>query len=310
MRSNSAGSTISSRPIGNILSLIGVLIACHFDLGLLGLFAVVFLPGFVLNILMFVGLLRHTRWLDPSYGRLLSLDFFDRGALRKLLSVGILFFVQQVCDISLYTAPAILISSLLGAAAVTPFNIGQRLFSLFLVVQNAFLPPLWPAYSEAKAMCDWAWVRRTLRRSILATLVLTIAPMTLASVFGGPVLQLWVGRKTDAAALPGQMLLWMLFAWNVIVVLQQPYAFLLSGMSEVKRLSIYRIITAVSSIGLMLGLGPRFGLPGIVAGLIAAMLVSLLGGVLETRRFLRDAALHNPAPLPAPADSPLAAAVS
>ena len=286
--------------ISNVLSLTGIILACHFDLGVLGLFAMVFIPGFTLNIVMLGGLLRRLKWFDRSYGSWRSFDFFDLASLKSLLGVGALFFIQQVCDISLYTAPAILISSMLGAAAVTPFNIGQRLFSLFLVVQNAFLPPLWPAYSEAKAMCDWAWVRRTLRRSLLASLLLTIAPMTLAVIFGGPVLHLWIGKKTAPEAFPTQTLLWLLFAWNVIVVLQQPYAFLLSGMSEVRRLSIYRIVTAVASIGLMLGLGPKMGLGGVVLGLIGAMLISLLGGVLETRRFLREAASQPPAPAPLP----------
>lgn len=292
--------------IGNVLSLVGIILACQLDLGLLGLFVMVFAPGFVLNLVMLGGLLRWLKWFDRSHGSLWSFDFFDLASLKSLLTVGLLFFVQQICDISLYTAPAILISSLLGAAAVTPFNIGQRLFSLFLVVQNAFLPPLWPAYSEAKAMCDWAWVRRTLRRSLLASLLLTIAPMTLAVVFGGPVLQLWIGQKNAADALPTQALLWLLFGWNVIVVLQQPYAFLLSGMSEVRRLSVYRIVTAIASIGLMLILGPRLGLNGIVLGLIGAMLVSLLGGWLETRRFLRDAARQTAPPSPglAPAAVP------
>lgn len=284
--------------LGNFLSLCGVLLACRLNAGILGLFAVVFVPGFFLNLLMIGGLLRWLEWLGDAYGSLRSWDFFDFASLKKLLNVGVLFFVQQVCDISLYTAPAILISSMMGAAAVTPFNIGQRLFSLFLVVQNAFLPPLWPAYSEAKAMCDWAWVRRTLRRSILASLLLTIAPMALATIFGGPVLKLWIGQKTAAGSLPTQTLLWLLFTWNVIVVLQQPYAFLLSGMSEVRRLSIYRIVTAIASIGLMLTMGSRFGLPGIVSGLIGAMLISLLGGVLETRRFLREAARQSAPPPP------------
>lgn len=281
----------------NLLGLAGVILASHFRLGLLGLFAVVLLPGFFLNLIMTVGLLRWTGWLGRKrFGGWSRAEVFDGGALRRLLSVGLLFFVQQVCDMSLYTVPALLISSMLGAAAVTPFNIGQRLFSLFLVIQNAFLPPLWPAYAEAKAMRDWAWVRRTLRRSVFASLALTITPMLAASLWAEPILRLWIGRKADAASLPGPTLLWLLFAWNAVMVMQQPYTFLLSGMSAVGRLSVYRIATAVCALGLMTLLGPTLGLPGIVTGLIAAMFVSLLGGVLETRRFLRDSARQDTAP--------------
>ncbi len=280
----------------NLLGLAGVILASRYQLGLLGLFAVVLLPGFFLNLLMTAGLLRWTGWLSRRrFGAWSHSEMFDGAALRRLLSVGLLFFVQQICDMTLYTVPALLISSLLGAAAVTPFNIGQKLFSLFLVIQNAFLPPLWPAYAEAKAMCDWAWVRRTLRRSIFASLVLTILPMLAASMWGEPILRLWIGRKADAASLPGPTLLWLLFAWNAVMVLQQPYTFLLSGMSAVRRLSAYRVATAACALGLMVLLGPSLGLSGIVGGLIAAMLISLLGGVLETRRFLRDSARQDAA---------------
>ena len=75
--------------------------------------------------------------------------------------------------------------------------------------------------------------------------------------------------------LPSASLVGMLFVWNALVVMQQPFGYMLAGLSEVRRVTLYSVSTAVTSIVLMFVLGPRFGLFGIVAGLIVAICISL-----------------------------------
>src|SRR5690606_18289846 len=128
--------------------------------------------------------------------------------LRELVALGASFGVQQLQHTLFISLPQVIISTHLGAAAVTPYNLAQRLFNLFGVVQSAFMLPLWPAYSDAKAKGDFAWIRRTLRRSIGATVLFTLVPMAVGAIFARPLLNLWVGESAD---LPSSLLVWLLF---------------------------------------------------------------------------------------------------
>jgi O-antigen/teichoic acid export membrane protein len=205
--------------------------------------------------------------------------------MRELAALGACFGVQQM-QLTLFVAlPQVIISTHLGAAAVTPYNLVQRLFNLFAVVQNAFMLPLWPAYSEAKAKGDFDWVRRTLRVSIGATVACTLVPMALGALFAHPIISAWVG--TDAV-LPSMVLVWLMFAWNALVFIGQPFGYMLAGLSEVRRLTQYAVVSSVLSTVLMVVLVSRYGAEGVVAGMTLGFLPFLLrGNIAEALLVLR-----------------------
>jgi len=181
--------------------------------------------------------------------------------------------------------PQVIISAALGAAAVTPYNLAQRLFNLFAIVQNALMLPLWPAYTDAKAHGDFKWIRRTLTFSLGATLLFAIAPMAGGAFFARPILELWVGR---GSVLPTDALIWLLFLWNALVFLQQTIGYMLAGMSEVRRLTIYAVVSIVACASLMTVLVHYYGQEGVVIGMILGFMPYLLfGNIAEAVRFFR-----------------------
>ena len=209
----------------NVCNVLGVYLACRWHLGLSAFVLAIYLPGCVINIFLNFGLFAHLGWfrrLAASADDVVRSAWLDFAELRVILKTGTLFFVQQLCALSLFTAPAVLISAILGAAAVVPFNLAQRLFSLLLVIPNGILPPLWPAYAEAKAKGDWAWISRTLYRSLGAVTGLTIVPMAVVAYFARDLLRLWTGSHEQSVILPSALLVGMLFVWNALVVMQQP----------------------------------------------------------------------------------------
>jgi O-antigen/teichoic acid export membrane protein len=118
-------------------------------------------------------------------------------------------------------------------------------------------------------------------------------PMLVGCVFAGPLIALWVGA--DAPPIE-PALIWLLFAWNTIIFFQQPFGYLLAGVSEVKRTTLYCVLTAITSTALMLLLAHPFGAPGVVLGLLLGYLpFNLVGNILETNRYLRTC-LTAPSP--------------
>jgi len=224
-------------------------------------------------------------------------DFgLSRPLVRDLLSLGGMFGIQQVATFILNAAPQIILARALGAAAVTPYNLAQRLFNLFSVAQNALMLPLWPAYSEANARGEYGWMRRTLRRSIVATCGMSILPMILAGFFARPLFRLWVGPE---ATLPSPTLVWLLLFWNAMLFIQQPFSYLLAGVSEIRRVAIYSASTAVLSLVMMNVLVRVAGAPGLVVGMLVGYVpVLFVGCIVEAQRFLRNVP-------PAPTESPL-----
>lgn len=265
--------------LGGMGGLAGVLLAAHFHFGLAGFIVAAQTPPILANAGLLALQLFQLEWLNFRSLRC------HWGTMRALLGLGAYFGVQQVHLTLMISLPEVMISTCLGAVAVTPYNLAQRLFNLFAIIQNAFMLPLWPAYSDAKARGDLRWIRRALFFSLGATLFCTITPMAVGALFAKPILGLWVGHR---AALPSGGLIWLLFAWNALVFLQQPFGYLLAGLSEVRRLTFYAVVSTLASATLMYVLVHRLAQPGVVLGMIVGFMPYLLAGnIAETVRIFR-----------------------
>jgi O-antigen/teichoic acid export membrane protein len=268
-------------------ALAGVVLAAHLRWGLAGIIVAAQAPLLLANAGLLGLLLAQLGWLNlrSMRGR--------RSTMRQLLGLGAYFGVQQMLLTLMISLPPIMISTCLGAAAVTPYNLTQRLFNFFAIIQNAFMLPLWPAYSDAKARGEFGWIRRTLFFSLRATIFCTILPMTLGALLAPRLIALWVGAN---APLPSPALIWALFLWNAATFLQQPFGYLLAGLSEVRRLTFYAGVSALASGALMEFAVRRYGPAGAVVGLLAGYLPFLIiGNIAETIRVLRRHPDRTPA---------------
>ena len=236
-------------------------------------------PLLIGNAVLLVLQLRELGWLDVREVRC------RWKTMRELGALGASFGVQQMQLTLFVSLPQVIISTQLGAAAVTPYNLAQRLFNLFSVVQNAFMLPLWPAYSDAKATSDYGWIRRTLNKSIGATVLLSILPMTLGAAFAQPLLAAWIGTE---AGLPSPTLIWLMFAWNAFVFIGQPFGYMLAGLSEVRKLTQYAVVSTGLSAVLMWVLVRNYGASGVVAGMCIGYLPFLIrANIVEALHVLR-----------------------
>ncbi|HVW22538.1 MAG TPA: oligosaccharide flippase family protein [Opitutaceae bacterium] len=267
-----------AQAVGAVGGLCGILFAVHNHWTLPGIIAATQTPLLLANAGLIIFLLARLGWLD-------RLPECRRDTMRPLLKLGAYFGVQQVLVTLMISLPSVVISTGLGAAAVTPYNLAQRLFNFFAIIQNAIMLPLWPAYSDAKARGDYVWIRRTLFFSLRAGLFAVILPMAIGALVGRPVIRIWVGSGTE---LPSRMLIGALFLWNAAVFLQQPFGYFLAGLSEVRRLTFYAVISAALSASLMYLAVHRFGAAGTVLGMLVGYLPFLiLGNITETARVLR-----------------------
>lgn len=130
---------------------------------------------------------RRRRWLT------IERRLFDRSLARSLLGVGVLFLGVQLLSAFNWSMDNLLISAVLGPEHVTPYGVQVRVFGLVGTIASMILTPLWPAYADAVAHGDHAWIRSTLRRSLVGAVAVSV-PLAFGAAVGLPlILRVWTG---------------------------------------------------------------------------------------------------------------------
>jgi O-antigen/teichoic acid export membrane protein len=252
--------------VGNIFSLGGMLVVILLHGSLVWLvFASVFTG--IVSALVNGGILFHEYpWLLPTW------HAYCRNSAKKIFKLGIMFFVLQCAFALSYTSDNIVIAQILGAAAVAVYAIPQKLFSFVSGVVSLAIIPLWPAYGEAIARGDVAWVRRVFMGSLWLVLAITI-PVCTFLVFAGPwILRVAVGKSLNV---PISLLL-VLAVWAVISAVSVVVSILLNGAGVLKEQTVPVVIATVSNLALSIFLTRRFGVIGVCLGsIITQLLVAL-----------------------------------
>lgn len=276
-----------------VWTLLAVVAGAWLKVGITSFFILTFSGSALINLIFLVILLRRLGWLR------LRRDEFHYPYLRELFLLGLFFFLQQIATIVLFTAPPLILTRALGPASVTPFNLVQRVLNLFTVVTNAALLPIWPAYAEAKAQNDWPWIRRTLQRSLLVVIGVAVIPMLAVGPFVQRIIHWWTAWSGKENVTPETSLIWLLIAWTVVNTLQQPFGYLLAGISKVRRATLYSILTSATALIAIFFLIPHQGANALPVGLIVGFVPFIfLGNVLETWVILREASRRTAAAAP------------
>jgi O-antigen/teichoic acid export membrane protein len=209
---------------------------------------------------------RHRPWLMP---RVRDVDF---RAGRGLLRVGSFFMVLQIAGLVAYSLDNIVIAQILGSGAVQEYAVPTKLFVLAPTLLSYVLIPLWPAYRESLARGDGAWVKRTLRRSIILAALINI-PSSLFLIVAGPfLLNLWVHSQVH----PTTLLMLGLGTWTIMNTLNAPFAMLLNGANIIGFQAGCSILMAIANVTISIYLVQRIGVSGAVYGSVISQLVFIL----------------------------------
>jgi O-antigen/teichoic acid export membrane protein len=219
------------------------------------------------NFAALVGLLlAYKPWLRPKVALL------DLPLARELLASGSTFFLIQISGAVVFSSDNVVMSHYLGAAQVTPYNVTWRLVALTAVLQSLIFPALWPAYAEAHARHDYAWMRRAFRITLRGTLALNVTCAVIFLAVGKTLIRWWAG----AAAVPSSALLAAMALWAVIGGFMTVESCLLAAVNRTREQGVLSIIAAAVNLGLSIVLVQRIGSVGVIAGTILSYLLVLV----------------------------------
>jgi O-antigen/teichoic acid export membrane protein len=193
-------------------------------------------------------------------------------AIRELLSSGSSFFLIQVAGVVVFSSDNLIVSHYLGAAEVTPYSVTWRLVGLAAVLQSLIFPALWPAYTEAYARRDYAWIRRTFTVTMKGTVALNFASAVILVLFGRSLIRAWAGP----AAVPTSYLLLAMAFWALISGCMSVESCLLAALNRTREQAGLSVIAAAVNIMLSVALVRHIGSLGVIAGTILSYLLVLV----------------------------------
>jgi O-antigen/teichoic acid export membrane protein len=252
---------------GSLASLLGVILVIHLHGSLPMLVAAFAGPAAAANGICLVWIcLFHKPWLKPWPSRIkgpLIGDIFRSSSQ---------FFLIQIAGLVVFNSDNIVISHYLSPAQVTPYNVTWRLVSYITAVPILILPSLWPAYSEAHAKGDLAWIRSAYARTRWVTLAVLTAGCIMLIVEGQNIVRLWAG----ASAVPSTMLLRLMCVWMFIFAITLNQSCLMGATARVKRQAVFSMIAAGANLVLSILWVKTMGVDGVILGTIVSYLLFIV----------------------------------
>jgi O-antigen/teichoic acid export membrane protein len=269
----------------SVLSLIALLAAIRTEASLPWLvlaFAGTPLIAALGNSILFFG------WLEPDLAP--NPRAVSRAMALRVANTGLLFFVLQIISGVLYASDSVVIAQMLGASAVTGYAVPLSLFNLVNVLIAMALTPLWPAYGEAIARGDNAWVRRIFVRSLIAAVGVASAASIFLLVVGQKLIALWVGHAVEVPFL----LLLGLACWKVIEAGGNAVATFLNGAHIISPQVAIGAVTAIVGIVLKIALVKALGVPGVVwATIVAYTICAIVPFIFIVQKVYANVLLPN-----------------
>jgi O-antigen/teichoic acid export membrane protein len=139
--------------------------------------------------------------------------------------------------------------------------LSQQLLSVANLLLNVTIAPLWPAYGEAAARADIAWIRRTFVRSVWVSFVIVLPTFVLVALFGRTVIQLWTGRPD---IVPTLSLLMACNIWAIVMAWDRAAAVLLNGLGRMIGQATYGTVIPIFALLIAYVFATKFGAAGVI----------------------------------------------
>jgi O-antigen/teichoic acid export membrane protein len=194
-------------------------------------------------------------------------------AVKRILNTGVLFVVLQLGLAISFASDKLIIARLLGAEAVASYSVYERVFGVGVNLMLVMLLPIWPAYAEAWARKDKAWVRQALSRSLAIAFGASASFAVLITIYGSSIVSLWTRKNVPVEPI----VLYCLGIWCVLQSVVSALSMLLNGLNMIRVQVMASIATACVAIPLKFILVGHIGPAGaVLASSVAAACFTLI----------------------------------
>ena len=208
---------------------------------------------------------------------------FDRSQVRAILRDSAGFFVMQVATLFAFTADNFVLTRMLDPTAVTEYAVPNRLFSAITVFVNIAINPFWPAFGDAQARGDFAWIRAALTRGFAVALALSSGAAIIVWAMFDTIAAIWLhtGFVANAAVVAA------LAVWTALGSPLQIFNVYLASVGSMSKPAVLAVTMSAIALTLKIVLVRQVGVSGVVwATIIACVCVTIPGYFFLVRQSL------------------------
>lgn len=193
----------------------------------------------------------------PEFGKI------DKSYVKELFGLGYKFFIINIQVVVLYYITNVLISHVSSPIQVTSYNLAYKYLNVAMLVYSLIVAPLWPAYTDAYAKKDFAWMKATLFR-MNKIMLLSIGACILMVFISPFVYNIWFGDKAEVSF----VMTIIVAVYTCVYCWMNLNATVIVGMGTVSLETVINIIGMIVHIPLSLFLGRYIGAYGVIASMI------------------------------------------
>jgi len=198
---------------------------------------------------------------------------FRGDLVRPLIHRAFRFWFFGVLAAAVLQVDYIIMAQVLPARDIVVYNVASKIFQLVFFVYNALLMALWPVCSEAIARGEWSRIFPMIRRYIVIGAGFTLSCGIGIALFNPLVVN--IVAPTLAAPLPFVVIALLTF-YTVVRIWSDTFSMLLMSMNDLKILWLVVPVQSLLSIALQTLGASWFGLPGLIIGLIACFMLTVV----------------------------------
>lgn len=218
-----------------------------------------------------------------------SVTSLDWRKSRFLLSRGFRFWVFAVLSAMVLQIDYVVISQKLSPNDIVVYNIATKIFLLANFAYTAALFALWPVLAELITKGDWKKVRHYVNEYIMlgTACIILFTFVVFASRY------LISRALTSRSIVLPVSLIFLLGFYHIVRAWTDTYALVLQSMSDLKPLWLAVPVQAVICGGLEWTLAPRFGVYGVIGGLLTSYILTVSWFIPMKVNEHRNSALEN-----------------
>ena len=190
-----------------------------------------------------------------------------------LLRVGSLFVLLQLGTMLGWGADSVILAVFKGASEVAVYAVAFRLFQFASQPFAMLNAPLWAAYADATARHDTRFVRQTLKRSFLIS-ILGTATLSGVLLFAGPTL---VSAWTQGAIVVPTYVLELFAVWTILDAAGSAFGVYMNGTGIVREQVWVVAAFCVLALPLKLFAASQAGTGGLLAATILSYAIAVIG---------------------------------
>jgi len=215
-----------------------------------------------------------------------SLKWFNTKYTKELMRLGSRFFIISISFVIFYATSNIIITQVLGPQEVTVYNIAYKYFSVPVMAYAIIMSPIWSAVTEAYTKDDFSWLKNTLRKLNIASVIFVVGILSMVLI-SNQVYRLWVGDRVQVP-----FVLSAIMALNSIInVVISPFSQFLNGCGKLKLNTFLVIFQSIFYIPLAVFLTKTsLGAAGTVLALCLISGISMFFQPLQTYKILNKRA--------------------